>query len=387
MSTSRDDVGAAFDRLMGGENESAEPAEETPEVPEPVEAAPEEPAEELAEESEPHQEETQEEKAQRARDEAGRFAKAPKAAPAEAPAAAKPPPAAKPGTAAVPPAGQPQAPAAPAPKPPASWKPQEREHWGKLPPEVQQAVSRREREAAVALQQAAEKSKGFEAFASVAAPFENHFRARGTNSVAMAQSLFQTAYKLETGTPVERAQLLASMVQNVLPGREGLELLDQVLSGQSPRAGQGPQQQQLNPEALAHQVRQQVLQHLQTQQQQVLAEQGRQSVAAFEASQPEFYEDVRPLMAAMMRTYADQGLELTIQQAYDAACRAHPDVSVQLQQRQQTQANTRRVSTQRARAAASSVRSEPGGPLKPTRNGTDTEADVAAIFERLQGGG
>jgi hypothetical protein len=138
----RGDIAAAF-------KEASAPAESAPEAtPEPAAATESVEASEIT--------------GDRARDKTGRFVKQ-DAKPAEPDKQAILPPAAKPappGQGAALPVATPAA--APAFKPPQSWKPTVREHWGALPAEVQAEVDRREREIAKALQESAEASKGQE---------------------------------------------------------------------------------------------------------------------------------------------------------------------------------------------------------------------------------
>jgi hypothetical protein len=151
----------------------------------------------------------------RARDESGRFVKQ-DAKPAESDKPQLPPPAAKPGLAgqgaaagATASAAAPAAP--PAFKPPQSWKPTVREHWGALPAEVQAEVDRREREIAKALQESAEASKGAGTWQETVRPYEAQIRAAGGNPQQYVGSLLQTAHALSYGHPQQKASIVAGL--------------------------------------------------------------------------------------------------------------------------------------------------------------------------------
>jgi hypothetical protein len=82
-------------------------------------------------------------------------------------------------------------------------------------------------------------------------------------------------------------------------------------------------------------------------------------VEAF-TSTAEFMDDVREDVADMMELASRRGVALTLEDAYNRACKLHPEVSQVLQQREAAKAaNALQASTQRARAASSSVRSQP----------------------------
>lgn len=373
MSDIREALSSAFDA-----------AEEAPELEAPaaVEASLEAPAE-VTEAQETAAPETPAEQAQRARDETGRFAKKqeqPK------PAAVKPVPAAKataPATPAATPLGQqPQeaAPAAPeSTKAPQSWKPAAREHFAKLPPEVQQEVVRREKETAVALQGAAQARALAEGFQRTVEPY----RALLTDEpLKVVANLMQTAAQLQTAPPAHKAQLVAQLVRTYgIP----IEALDAALAGQPApqQAGQGGPQH-MDPRTLAAQVEQQVVQRLQQQRVQAARAKATQEAESF-AQQAEFFDDVREDVADMLELAGRRGVALSLEEAYARATKMHPEVSKVLQQREAAkQANATQASTQRARAAASSVRSQPAtGPAASAP--ADLRGSIAASIERLTG--
>lgn len=262
--------------------------------------------------------------------------------------------------ASAPPAvGTPEArPAAPSVKAPQSWRPELREKFAGLPPEVQQEVVRREREVATAMQQAAEARKTAETYSRVVEPY----RALMTDAPErVVGGLLQTAAVLRTGTPQMKAQMVAHVIrENAVP----VDLLDAVLSGQAPQQGQQPQSQHMDPDAIRQQVEQSVYQRLQQQAQQSVMAKAQQEADEFiNSGKAEFLEDVRPVMANLLRAAGQSGIQMSLEDAYNQACAIVPDVSRVLKQREMAQqANVTQASTQRARNAAASVRSSPAAP-------------------------
>jgi hypothetical protein len=332
----------------------AEVAPEVVEAPVEVEVAPEHV------EAEPQ--ETAAEAAARARDEKGRFATKPAEKAAEKPAAApegaekaaKAKAAAvgqgKPAAVVTPPAvaGAP-APEAPAVKAPQSWTPAEREAWAKAPPEIQKAVDRREREMARTLQETAPIRQYAQQVHQSLAPYEGIARASGMDAMTWAGQALQTFAGLHQGTPQHRAGIIA---QAIATYGIDVEAVNAAMQGQPAPQAQ-PQQQPPDVNRLVEQAIQQRVQ----QARQVKAETAWQE---FTGSQPEFLETVFPDMQEIVSLAERQGRNITYQQAYDRACKLNEEVSKILDQRKAAEAaKAQQASTQRARAAASSVRSTP----------------------------
>jgi hypothetical protein len=241
----------------------------------------------------------------RARDESGRFVKQ-EAKPAESDKPQSSPPAAKPGLAgqgaaagATVPTAAPAAP--PAYKPPQSWKPTVREKWSALPAEVQAEVDRREREIAKALQESAEASKGAGTWQETVRPYEAQIRAAGGNPQQYVGTLLQTAHALSYGHPQQKASIVAGLAMQFGITPQDLDsALVAVMQGR-----QAPQQQ------------------------------------------PAQFKDPR----------VDQLLQ-TMQQREAAQAE---DRASRFQKEAAKSAANAQASTQRAKAASSSVRSTPGG--------------------------
>lgn len=326
--------------------------------------------------AEPVEGETQEQADQRARDEAGRFAKAAKK-PAEKPVAAVKPvvsvkpalkqgaqplaPGAKPGT--VPTSAQ--APAAVEMKPPQSFRGPAKEAWAQVPEPVRVEVLRREKEIATQLTGLAEERKYASTMKQAFAPFEQQIRAEGSTPEAAIGKLMNTAMALRTAPPAHKAQLVADMIMDFgIP----LQPLVDALSGRQPAPGQQPQQQaqQFDPATIAQQVKQQLMKDLGTQRDAHLVKKfeaetdtflGDKAMHGLDGS--DYSQEIRESMADIIERATDRGLKITLERAYSLAAREHPEVSKVLEQKERAAGAVKaNASTQRARVAASSVRHE-----------------------------
>jgi hypothetical protein len=268
---------------------------------------------------------------------------------------------------------------------PASWRPETREHWAQLPEGVRAEVSRREAEVARTLQETAEARKTVEAVMKTIEPYQHFIKAENSNPLQAIDNLMATAARLRTGTAPELATLVAGMVSQFGVGRFGngfVELLDQALAGQQPKAD--PQQlaidQALNQRLAPLQNMYSQFQQAQ-QAQQVQAQQSAQTEVSSFLSRAEFGEDVREDMADLLENAQRKGQNLSLGDAYKKACLLNDNVRAVLTQRMQTKgAQSTTQAAQRARSTAVQVSgSAPMGGLKqePTNVRNAIEAAIA----------
>jgi hypothetical protein len=242
-------------------------------------------------------------------------------------------------------------------RPPQSWTPAAREAFAKAPPEVQREVAKREREIAAALQEAAPTKRFRQEVEQAFAPFQEVARTLGVqNPIALGVQAAQVATRIATGPAHIAAREIAQLIQS-RPDLQ-LDLINAHLSGE---AGQRPTQPQaFDPEMVARQAEERVFQRLQQQREQHLAVSVQQEIAEFDADPAnEYAQDprVRGLMSAILRNPLYKG---SIKDAYQQALWANDDTRAILQQRAAAeQAKASQASTQRARAAATSIQSQP----------------------------
>ena len=258
---------------------------------------------------------------------------------------------------------------------PASWRPETREHWAQLPEGVRAEVSRREAEVARTLQETAEARKTVEAVMKTIEPYQHFIKAENSNPLQAIDNLMATAARLRTGTAPELATLVAGMVSQFGVGRFGngfVELLDQALAGQQPKAD--PQQlafdQALNQRLAPMQSMLQRFEQAQQAQQMQAQESAVSEVSSF-LSRAEFGEDVREDMADIIEVAQRRKQNMSLQDAYQKACLMNDNVRAVLTQRAQTKgAQSTTQAAQRARSAAVQVSGAPpmGGPKQEATN-------------------
>jgi len=235
------------------------------------------------------------EKPARERDENGRFA--PKQAKEDAPAADAPAV-----ESADPKPEQEAKPETPGLEPPASWSAAAKARWAALPPDIQQEVLKREGDVAKGFEAKAAESKRYGDLEQVIAPVRAKWAMRGMNESQALGGLIQTAEFLEQN-PVQGIAMLAQ--------HYGVNLGQ---FAQTPQAQPDPVQDALRP----------VLSELTTLKQQ-LAQREQASVEAelkaFQSANPHF-DAVREDMGRMIHA----GIVNTLQDAYDRAIWARPDI-------------------------------------------------------------
>lgn len=299
---------------------------------------------------------------ERARDEAGRFAKneekieanpAPSPTPApsqEGQQASAPAPAPAP----IPAAEQQAAAPSPAPaiKPPDSWTPAAKAKFATLDPEIQAEVMRREKEVHQGFTKFDEHRNIGKSFTEAVAPYLPMIRAEGGEPLQAVQMLLQTAHNLRTAGPEQKQQMLINLAQQYQIDMQGVfNRLTGKQQNQVP-----PQVQQLQQQIadLQRQIQESTQTRATTEQAQYQTE-----IERF-ASDPAnlYFENVRPAMAALIR----DGVAKDLKEAYDMACWARPDIRpLLLQQTEQQKQEAAKAKAQQARAAAVSVSGAPAG--------------------------
>lgn len=274
----------------------------------------------------------------------------------------------------------PQAEATPAP---VAWSPIVREHWGSLPPAVQQEIARREQAFTQAFREVAPMRELASAFQQAVQPHMMAIQAEGVDPITAVTNLMQIGSRLRFGTPSEKANTVAQIVKAY---GVDIQALDGALVGAAPE----PSQQGVNPNMVQQLVQQQLqplfqaAQQRQQQAEQQSAQQAHSELQTF-ASDPkhEFYGDLRLMMADMVEVSARQGVNLSLEDAYQRAAMLHPDVSRVMLARQQglnAQALTKAARTAKSAAVSVSGKAPVGNPggREPSSVRESIEAAIAA---------
>jgi hypothetical protein len=263
-------------------------------------------------------------------------------------------------------------------KAPASWKAGAKERWSSLTPDVQEEILRRERESATAIQRNAEGRQFAETFHKAIDPYRAVMAAEGTTDPIVAvQNLMQTATTLRLGTPVQKADLIARLIN--IYGVD-VQTLDGILSGQAdPKITQQQEIDRLLQERLAPYQQFMQQQQMSSRQNEQRIQQQAESVVDDFAAKNEFVDDpeISNTMADLLELSARRGRAMDIQEAYDRAVQMNPEISRIVEQRKAA-SSTKDV--ERSRAAAKSVKGSPmgGSPLVDT---DDIRATLTAAFD------
>jgi len=250
---------------------------------------------------------------------------------------------------------------------PASWSPAAKATFDKLPPEVQQAVAKREQEIDHGLRRKSEEVKRYEPLEQLIAPRRAVWAAQGMDEASAIKTLLAAQDLLERD-PKQGLEFVARSY--------GVNIAN--LSAQP----QG-QPQQAQPAPDSHPEIAYLKQQLQDLQAQVQTAQTAPLLSQIEAFQNDpanlYFENVRDDMAVLL----NNGKATDLKEAYEMACWMRPDIRPFLQTTQAPAAPTQDKAAQ-ARRAAVSVTGSPGKSPIPRSNGT-IEGDIAAAWDELAG--
>jgi len=271
------------------------------------------------------------------------------------------------------PAGDPKAPqVATELKAPSQWKPEVREHWNKLPRAVQEEIHRREADGMRLIGSVGPKIRIADEVHGHIAPFAERLTQNGVTPSAFLGDVFSTIKNLAGGSPEQKAEVVANIVQSY-----GVDLraLDAVLTRRISTPPEIMQARQLAARA------QMVLQQNSRQSEQVVQQQADAVVQQFQADpKHEFLDDVRHLMADLV----ESGRVNNLEDAYSAAVWAYPETRKILLQREAQQRatakNSRAVAARRASSSVSGTPSLPGS-ATPVNGSASLRDTIEAAFD------
>ena len=262
-----------------------------------------------------------------------------------------------------------------APDMPKSLKLEMKAHWEKAPPELRQAIAQREADFERGINNYKSRDAEAKQITDLFQPYEWILKNEGATPASAITPLLQTAALLRTGTPQQKSQAVAQMIQQFqIP-------LDQIASHFN---GQ-PQPQDNHYNQLAQQV-QQLTQHITQSQYEAQKQNESRALSVIQqfAADPAnaHFEAVQDRMLTLLQAphiLGDTGNmseREKLQLAYDTAIRLDPAISQQIfaQQQQNLQAQSQ---AQRAKAAAVQIKGAPSAGLTTALNQTDRRAVIA----------
>jgi hypothetical protein len=251
-----------------------------------------------------------------------------------------------------------------------------KEHWEKAPPELQQAFAQRDADYEKGITSYKQRDAEARAITEQFAPYEWILRNEGSTPAQAIGPLLQTAALLRTGTPQQKSQAVAQMIQQFqIP-------LDQVAAY---FGGEAPPQQDSHYNQLAQQV-QQLTQHITQSQYEAQKQNENRALSVIQqfASDPAnaHFEAVQDRMLSLLQApqvlgdISHMSEREKLQVAYETAVRLDPQLAQSLfAQQQQSYAAQNQV--QKARQAAVQVRGAPGASVSGPVSQSDRRAVIA----------
>ena len=257
-------------------------------------------------------------------------------------------------------------------KPPSSWKRDYHEPWQSVDPKVREYVWQREEEMRSGIEPMKAKAQFADQMNKAMEPYLPTIQGLGIDAPTAIQALMQADYTLRNSAPNEKRAYLAQ-----LASQYGINL------------GDVEYDQQVNPIDPAiyelrnelNNVRGEVVgwkrQQEEVQNQTLLSE-----IEQF-ATQADYIEDARPTMIQLLNA----GMATDLQDAYEKAIRFDPNLSEQVQQSRQAEADAARrkannTAAKSAKAAAVSVRSSTPG-FQPTTKAQDRRSMLLEQFDSV----
>lgn len=328
-------------------------------------------------------------KAERTRDEKGRFQPKEEAAPLEAPKGRKRQSATaelETPEAVLPKAAKPD----PVESMPAAFKPTMMEAWKTLPREAKEEIHRWEAETKAFVAQTKPMREFVDEIQKAVAPYQALLQAEGGSPATSLRNYLQAATLMRQGAPQAKAQWIARLVRT-FTAQEHLPLLDQALQAEFGVGGAQPPQgqpQTYQPQEFRDPRVDQMLQQQQQAREQWL-QQGLQEARSEKdtwasEAQPEFLPWVQARMATLLEAAAKDGEDLGYQEAYEAACRTHPQVRAILQQREEA-ARAQPSAVQKSRRANVSLKPQGAIAPAPGAEGNSIRGDISEAWEAVMG--
>tara|TARA_R110000737_G_scaffold108221_6_gene140954 strand:+ start:1329 stop:2393 length:1065 start_codon:yes stop_codon:yes gene_type:complete len=256
-------------------------------------------------------------------------------------------------------------------KAPIDWSPKEREDWSRIPPHLQAKIKEREQATQNLMQETSEARRTHKEFSELTNKYGAVISGavKGDTPMQAVQGLFDTVANLRMGNPVQKAQIVAGLIDSF-----GVDIraLDSQLSGSMPDPDDPSSRidELVNQRLAPYQEHLQQMEYQKTQQTQQVQQQATQEVQSFaDSGQAEFLNDVRNDMADLIDAAYRRGVNMPMQEAYQKACAVHPQISQVMQQRaKQQQITGGNNSMQSKRLAASSITGSRAGVNTPSGN-------------------
>lgn len=253
------------------------------------------------------------------------------------------------------------------PEAPRSWTADEKAKWTEATPEVRKAILRREQEVEQGFTKLDEDRNFGKTIKEALTPYLPVITAEGGNPTEAFKEFLNTSYILRTAPLAQKTALFHQLAQRFgvdlsQPNNPSAVQPDQVLAATQQQLAELRQQIQQQPEVFRQQQEKLAINSL---------------IDAFAADPKNVhYEKLKPVMASLLQA----GQARDMQDAYDKASWADPDVRSAMQADKIKEAETQRIAEIKAKAdlsrkAAVSVRGAPGVMSVPNGKSNGSIAD------------
>lgn len=241
-----------------------------------------------------------------------------------------------------------------------------REVWKDTPPAMKAAIAKREADYAKGIEKYRDNAHRAEQMDNVLGRYQHYFAMTGEPVGQTVDNLLRTAANLHMAPPATKAQIVAGLINQFgVP----IDALDAILAGENVPRGTHDDVDSRIQQAL--QPFQQIIS--QQQQREQYERQQQQAKVAMEiqtfAANNEFYSDVASDMADFLDVATRNGRTMSLEEAYQRACVAHPQIS-------QILASRSKAPTPQQKAAASTLR---GNGLGSDLTASEPDSIKAAI--------
>ena len=207
---------------------------------------------------------------------------------------------------------------------PVGWSDEAKTQFAELPEPLQEAIHSREHQIASTMESVSRERKLAQTFLKVVEPFRGLMAAEGLNDPLRAvQGLMTTTAQLAMGSPEAKARKIAELV-----GHYGIdiEMLDKALNNQLPENPEQTKMQSYVDQRLGG--IENYIRNLEASRKQSSAQSIQQDIESFAADpKHEFFDKVRFTMADLLDLAAQRGQAMTMDEAYNRACAADPEIS------------------------------------------------------------
>lgn len=260
-------------------------------------------------------------------------------------------------------------------KPPSAWMAADRiAEWEAMTPKQREVLIRREEEVDFGFKKLDEERNFGKSLKNIVQPYMATIQAEGGTPETAIQSLLNTAYILRTAPQSQKTALFHQLAQQY-----GVDL-SQPNNTTAVQPNDMLMQTQRELAQLKQQIQQQPEVFRQQQENLVIKSQ----IDAFAADPKNVhYEKLKPIMAALLQA----GQAKDMQDAYDKASWADPDIRSALNSDQQKASEAQRIGdikaqTDKARKLAVSVKGSPSiNPVPPGKSNGSIREDLEAAFE------